>query len=977
MSSIDQIIKKIGIPKGFSDYFVFQENKWINRLPIRLHKGLIEINPHSFLLLENKIIALFFILSPKNIAKITELFKKIWNLGGCPTVFLISEETVDIYNGFSFDTQKSIFDKLKFGNKQITIDNIESEFSIWELISGRGFDKLPAPKAIVDEKLLENLENTKNILVKTGLENEFAQNLIGRLLFSRYLLDRGVKVDSKYFEDNSSFLNLIKNKKRLYEYFDYLKVTFNGDLFPVGKDEIKVVTNAHLDYLYELFSGSDIEKTGSSIQKSLFDMYNFKIIPIEMISEVYERFIGQKDQKEKAAYYTPSFLVDYILEKTVKLHLNNNKTCKVFDPSCGSGIFLVETLRSIIEKNLKKNCSFEKKDLHKLLTDNIFGVDIDSNAVNLTIFSLCLTLLDYVDPKDITTFKFPTLLNNNLFIADYFDTTHQFNQKIKNIDFILGNPPWGSDKTKDSHHINYFTKNGIPVSDKQLAQSFIVRSKDFSQIATKCALVLPSKPILYNHNAIEYRKYFLTNFYLDEILELSSVRQQIFSGAVAPTVIIFFNFCNNENTENNTVLHTSIKPNIFLERLKLLVIEKSDIKQIKQLFFLKYDYLWKILLYGNIFDFYLINRLRDDYKNIYQIIDEKKLSFGLGFQLGGKPTDGTHLLGKLYIDTKKNALTKFFINRSYCKKWEINKIHRPRTKDIYKPPYVLLKRAFDRQNFSLIAAYTEDEYVFSNLITAIRGTDKPILKTLTGILNSTLYSYFLLLQGSSAGIEREESFNEERFQFPYIFNNEIAISVDKMHDLYKKNSSEIMYNAQIELQIADEEKKLNGIILDSFKVTNIEKAFIDYAINVTIPLVNNKKEPLVKSSEKQLKTYAKIFADHFGERWNSDSTFFEIDIYYNEYVIGINFKIVERKPSQIINLCKNKNVNELYNLIRIGEEKITDIFFKQKDIRGFNETSFYIIKPNQYKNWHPAMAYGDLSEFVEAMLQAEMPNGKK
>ena len=58
----------------------------------------------------------------------------------------------------------------------------------------------------------------------------------------------------------------------------------------------------------------------------------------------------------------------------------------------------------------------------------------------------------------------------------------------------------------------------------------------------------------------------------------------------------------------------------------------------------------------------------------------------------------------------------------------------------------------------------------------------------------------------------------------------------------------------------------------------------------------------------------------------------------------------------------------------MGEEKITDSFYKQRDIRGFNESSFYLIKPNQYKNWHPAVAHGDLAEFVEAMLKAEKDN---
>jgi methylase of polypeptide subunit release factors len=55
-------------------------------------------------------------------------------------------------------------------------------------------------------------------------------------------------------------------------------------------------------------------------------------------------------------------------------------------------------------------------------------------------------MLDYIEPKDITNFRFPTLKNKNLFILDFFDLENKFNSEIKdrNIDFILGNPPWRS-----------------------------------------------------------------------------------------------------------------------------------------------------------------------------------------------------------------------------------------------------------------------------------------------------------------------------------------------------------------------------------------------------------------------------------------------------------------------------------------------------------------------------------------------------
>ncbi len=972
---ISKILEEIGISKENDYFYLFSDNEWKKKIPIRLHKGLIEINPHSFLLHENKIIALFFIFTSNENVNIKVLFKKIWNLGGSPIIFIISEDDLKIYNGFSFDTKESRFDKLKVGNKDVTRENIKSHLSIWDIISGKTFKNLTTKKTQVDEKLLENLENTKEILINNGLDNTYAQNIIGRLIFSRYLLDRRVKIKSKYFTDKKSFLELIKNKELLYEYFDYLKTTFNGDLFPVKKNEIDKVNGRHLKYLYELFSGSYIHNNG--IQKSLFEMYDFNIIPIELISEVYERFIGKENQKTNAAYYTPSFLVDYILEKTVKLHLNGNKACKVLDPSCGSGIFLVESLRAIIENNLDRQGNIQKEKLKQLLIENIFGIDIDENAINLTVFSLCLTLLDYVEPKDITKFKFPELLNKNLFTADFFDTEHSFNKTINNLDFIIGNPPWGSNK--EELHLQYIKSKNIPISDKQIAQTFTIRTKDFSNKKTKCTLVLPSSSILYNLNAKEFRYYLLNSFFIKEILELSPVRNQIFSGAVAPTSIVFYQYSHNVNIENNVVLHTSVKPNIFLQYLKLIVIEKNDIKQIKQHYFIKYDYLWKIMLYGNVLDFYLIKRLKEEHDNLNQVIEKRKLLFGQGFIKGDKKRKfhPKHLLGKIFLDMNKKPLSKFYIKKSELSVYNDKSLIYRRGKyegKIFKPPYVLLKKGFSKQNFSIVSAYTENEFVFTDSITAIKGKadDGSLLKNICGCLNSSLSSYHFLLQGSSAGIEREQGHNkDDRFTLPIIINNKISSKVDIIQNLYKQLYSEIMYNYKIESLIESEQKKLNELILKSFKFSDLEKSLIDYAIRITIPQINNKPEPLERTSSEQLHKYAEIFLDHFASRWNGNPNYFAIDIYYDNNIVGMNFKVLDSKPDNKVKIYSDKKVEELFQLIKLGEEKITDVFYKQRDIRGFNELSFYVIKANQYKNWHHAVAHGDLLEFVEAMLQAE------
>ena len=68
----------------------------------------------------------------------------------------------------------------------------------------------------------------------------------------------------------------------------------------------------------------------------------------------------------------------------------------------------------------------------------------------------------------------------------------------------------------------------------------------------------------------------------------------------------------NEDFKNNLVTHISVKPNYFFNTLKLLVIEKFDVKEVFQNLFLDYDWIWKTLVFGNILDFYFIKRLKSD-----------------------------------------------------------------------------------------------------------------------------------------------------------------------------------------------------------------------------------------------------------------------------------------------------------------------------------------------------------------------------
>ena len=131
-------------------------------------------------------------------------------------------------------------------------------------------------------------------------------------------------------------------------------------------------------------------------QLSFLPLYDFNIIPIELISNIYEILLGEETQKKDKAFYTPEYLADYIVKESVGTCLDIDTNCTVLDPACGSGIFLVQSLKQIISKNVDSDGYIkDNKRLVELVENNIYGVDLNPEAIDVTIFCFYLYLLFY------------------------------------------------------------------------------------------------------------------------------------------------------------------------------------------------------------------------------------------------------------------------------------------------------------------------------------------------------------------------------------------------------------------------------------------------------------------------------------------------------------------------------------------------------------------------------------------------------
>ncbi|MDY0181332.1 N-6 DNA methylase [Aliarcobacter skirrowii] len=335
---MENVFNKYDFLEKENIYF-YIKNINIEQLPLRMNRSLheMEISPYAILISVGKPLILFF----ENHKNKELIFKQCWNFSEAPIVFIETENDFELYNAYEF-----IIDNGEFLLEELD----KKKFNYLSIISGDYFnqDIFKKTENKIDKKLLENIKNARFKLLGQGINKELANALLGRIIFIRYLIDRKVKLShngEKQLLNNDKFVSILNNKKETYELFRYLKSHdgFNGDWFPILENEENLINEIQLKVLSELVAGTEI-KTG---QRSLFDIYDFSIIPIEFISNVYESFIGEEAQSLNGAFYTPTFLVDYILKYTIDDYFTKNPnsySCKVIDPACGSGIFLVETL---------------------------------------------------------------------------------------------------------------------------------------------------------------------------------------------------------------------------------------------------------------------------------------------------------------------------------------------------------------------------------------------------------------------------------------------------------------------------------------------------------------------------------------------------------------------------------------------------------------------------------------------------------
>jgi len=406
---------------------------------------------------------------------------------GCTWAVLTDFESVKIFNA-EWKTSNPLQSHLKTISCQEFLDRFNE---LW-LLSKESFEQglldkeaekwgKKAKKIPVDKQLLVDFTRFRELLSKniTKLNqskkiteedlDEAVQRILDRLIFIRNCEDRELEaktlISSLREWESRGKGQLIKSLREVFAYFDK---QYNSKIFANHLCDSLDIDN---EILHEIIEGLYYTK-----DKSV--SYDFSAIEADVLGNIYEQYLGHilkkgekrakltenhAHRKEQGIYYTPTYIVDYIVRNTLGELLKDKKVnpekIRVLDPACGSGSFLIKSFDVLNEyyskhdKNysqtqidFKTNMPFTTKT--KILKNNIFGVDLDKQAVEIAQLNLLLKIAE-------KGYRLPLLQENikcgNSLIDDpviagdkAFKWEEEFPEVMKEggFDVVIGNPPY-------------------------------------------------------------------------------------------------------------------------------------------------------------------------------------------------------------------------------------------------------------------------------------------------------------------------------------------------------------------------------------------------------------------------------------------------------------------------------------------------------------------------------------------------------
>lgn len=887
---------------------------------------------------------------------LTQIQKKIWSSGEVPLVAIFYDTEIKIIdctthikdNGkpeYLFESIKQTAKIKEIYNDQFAIKIKSGVF--WEEEENKRkfeFKNSSYDKLIQNIRYVINQFKDANPNIPIVLINKIIiQSILIKYLEERIDDDGGKLLSEKFFKKYSSitFNQVLRNNKfiQLLEDLNDPVNGFNGNIFEWNSNDKQTLEGLNLSILADLL---DTNTTLNSKQIPLFPdwrYFEFKYIPVELISRLYEEFLASTDdpnlsqdekKKKEGTFYTPSHLVKLLVDEVLPLKKFNEinlSNFKILDPSCGSGIFLVIAFKRLVQIwRLQNEMKLPNLDVLKSLLRNVYGVDKEEQAVQLASFSLCLALCNELKPIEIITkLKFDDLRKSNVIESDFF-IKHKLSET--KFDLVIGNPPFVRGGTRDYESNSRIDNEPIEIPSNQLALKFLVDTYDYLKPNGLQCLIVKSSSLLYNSTSSNFKEKLFSKLNILQILDFTALARNnsLWDGADVAAAAMFIR--KSEIDWQKNILHLTFRRTRATKERIVFEIDDYDLHFINRQTAIENNFIWKNNLLGGGRIKTLLNKFSQETK-FEDYLENNHCVVGEGYILGTK--------GKKFPEYLKNiktipteAIREKGIDYSKLDDIDCNlKFEKVPEEIIFTAPNIILWENIGKKYLPVF--YNEVSFSFKHKIIGIGSKNKDIdlLKNISNSFkkNSDFYRFYIFSTSSQLLINLNSAIlKSDYMSLPFVANeNESLIS-----EIDKKIISDVNGTMQLFLR--------NGERSDAVKpIANDEKIFKPFLINYgkefchILNLIfenNDKKFRLSDVVSLNNSFIATIF------RYDSSNL---ATIFHSE-VKNLDKKIIDELSNYKISAQLSSN-----RIIKIYAKKDTIIF----------------IKPNQKRYWLSLIAYRD------------------
>lgn len=1016
----------------------------------------------SIFFVENNPVIVFVNSIEEDVNRLHEIYNQIWCMANPRILFISTPVELNVYDLADEPVQKAEdLNPLETVKKVADIASVLKRFRRESVESGEVFGDTRFGKidARADKTLINDIKIVRAKLFEAGLNGDklkYAHALIGRSIFIRYLEDRKILTKDYFYEvagDNNRwkeilekqpskpelypgmsdlfYLKVLSDIDFTYHLYEKLALDFNGDMFPTDQNEREAVKPKHIRLLQRFLKGE------VDLQKSLFFWaYKFDIIPIELISNIYEELyhfedletdikdINKKKQGSYGTHYTPISLVEFVLSRVLTAAKLESRP-RIFDPACGSGIFLVEAFRRIVRfeqyRSRNKKISFAR--LENILRNQIRGIELNLEAVRIAAFSLYLAFLHYQEPPDIlhqirAGNKLPHLIYTDKKRKDreYLDILVHANafaieEKIpdKNVrrdflcdcaDIVVGNPPWGEVSKDDKagreildSMLKWCKDKNIEMPHKERSQSFIWRAIELLRDGGLSALLVSSGILLkQSDKSNRFKHNLLSSICLQEVVNFVHVREFFFNSAISPFISIVFK--KEIPLSDAHINYWTARKTKVIKNTKTVILDKTDFK------FFKYsdtanDDIWKIFYFGNHRDYSLITGLRLFPQ--LRVFGAKNLKRWQGFKESKKDRKDAGWLKK-YIEISENYLANRYgpINLKPKNGPIPDKVKEKGSPEIYEGMRIIMKRGPAKNDYGekghIIARLTSETFSFRHSMTCIKLESKKEedYKVILGILWSSLMRYYFFMTSSTWPIWHYQLYVEEIKNMPVAFpeDEKLKNRIIKIVDELRNHTPQALGS---EREIIKLEKDLDDAIFELYMLTEAECDLIRDRCKYDIASYYDPSTNQVESDKAAFGTFQSLPANKDKQRGLEGYLYTFLKSWNPEVEVGkeLNWQIfchpavpmiaaiftLQDKGEIVIRNIHSDEMSEWRRIISklddVTRIPISKKIYIEGIVRVVTKNKIIIIKRNEKRLWTRSAAYEDVEATLLQAIEEE------